>query len=177
MKTYCSVQGFLRNALWWSTWEGYLKKSGYTYMYSWSLCCVAETNTTLRNDYTPIKINLNLKNESRYKDNRESLKAQYTKVTMQEFADLLWYTSRTFAWLQWEMHTWKHKEIIFFFFRGNENTGRDEGVMHIFKRLAKNCGFCVIRILNNNKQKFLICSFNILNYSFVATRANWTGRD
>ena len=61
---------------------------------------------------------------------------------------------------------------FFFFFRGNENTGRDEGVMHIFKRLAKNCGFCVIRILNNNKQKFLICSFNILNYSFDATRAN-----
>ena len=61
----------------------------------------------------------------------------------------------------------------YYFFRGNKkNTGRDEGVMHIFKRQAKNCGFYVIRILYSKKQKFLICSFSILNYSFDATRAN-----
>jgi len=34
MRSYCTAQGTLLNALWWLRWEGNPKKRGYVYAYS-----------------------------------------------------------------------------------------------------------------------------------------------
>lgn len=66
-------------------------------------------------------------------------------------ANLLWYTARIFAWLQWEMDMWKHEEI--YFLRGNkvENANRDDYGMHCFKTQSENSGFGIIRIPYSRK--------------------------
>ena len=58
MKTYCIAQGTLSIVLWWSKSEINLKKTGNVCIcMADSLYCAAETNTTLKSNYTPIKSN------------------------------------------------------------------------------------------------------------------------
>ena len=47
MRTYCLIQGTLLSALWGPKWEGNPKKSNICIHIAESLCCTAETNTTL----------------------------------------------------------------------------------------------------------------------------------
>ena len=49
----CSV-GTRLGALWGPKWEGNPKKRAYLCTYSDSLCCAAETTTTLSRNYTPV---------------------------------------------------------------------------------------------------------------------------
>ena len=57
MRTYCIEQRTLLNVLWWSKQEGNPKKEGkYVYIHiTDSFCCTAETNTTLKTNYTLIQ--------------------------------------------------------------------------------------------------------------------------
>ena len=52
-----NYKGLAIDALWWSKWEGSLKKSGM-YVYMWLIhFAVQETNIILWSEYTAIKIN------------------------------------------------------------------------------------------------------------------------
>ena len=56
-RTNCIAQGTLLNALWWRKWEGNPKERGdvYTQLIH---CCTAESNRTLKSDYTPVRASL-----------------------------------------------------------------------------------------------------------------------
>ena len=57
MRTYCTAQGALLNPLWWPKWEEIPKRGDICIHTADSLCCTAETNTTLQSNFTQIKIN------------------------------------------------------------------------------------------------------------------------
>ena len=57
MRTDCTAQGTLLNALWGPKCEGNPKKRGTCICMADYLCCVVETNTTLSSSYPPTKIN------------------------------------------------------------------------------------------------------------------------
>ena len=55
MRTNYTAQRSLVRALWWPEQQDNLKKSGYMHMWGWFTCWIAETNTSLESNCTPIK--------------------------------------------------------------------------------------------------------------------------
>ena len=55
MRTYYIAQETLLSDLWWPKWEGNLKKGDTCVCMTDSLCCTAETYSTLQSNYTPKK--------------------------------------------------------------------------------------------------------------------------
>ena len=54
MRTNYTAQRSLVRALWWPEQQDNLKKSGYMHMWGWFTCWIAETNTSLESNCTPI---------------------------------------------------------------------------------------------------------------------------